>query len=213
MADPYELNDTEPAAPALPGEAVVLRDAYAAIDALAERLMSIAVAAVERRDAFDLAVVYGPSLDRLFTHLCIDPRYRLLPWESTGLWVHDAVPQPAGDRPDATQQVREGLVEYVPMDPARLHAVPPRGTAGRKGGADGLLAPLPTTYDLLLVDAEAAPAFDDDTPSRLSASAAVLALGNQSRPAVRAAELGLGPAWLLNHLAPRWFLDPPASAD
>ncbi|MEM9790819.1 MAG: hypothetical protein AAF842_10500 [Planctomycetota bacterium] len=211
MPDPYEINDTEPAAPSLPGEVHVLRDAYEAFDALATQLVGIAEASVERRGAFDLALVFGPGLDRLFTHLCIDPRYRALPWDRTGLWVHAVS---ADEEPEAVRRVREGLVEYVPMDPTRLHAVPPRATAGVVGGTPGApLAPLPEAYDLLLVDGGSAATVDDDTPARRSTSAMILAVDPAARPVVRAAELGLGPTWLLNHLAPRWFLDPAASGD
>ncbi|MEO0586418.1 MAG: hypothetical protein AAF078_02150 [Planctomycetota bacterium] len=206
MSDPYDLNLVEHRTPALPGEVRVFDHDHQALDALALALLAAATGALERGPSFSLALGFGPALDRLCTLLCIDPRFRAIPWEQASVWVHDADPADP-----IVAEVREGLIDHVPVEPQRFHVVAPGSPAGRAAlTEDAALTPVPDRHDAWLIDAVAARPDGRPLPTR---AAFLLAIGPDARPAVRAAEQGLGPLPTLARADPRWYLDAAAVAE
>ena len=102
----------------------VASDTHGLFDALADALLASAADAVLNRGTFHLALSGGSTPEPFYVHLVIDPRYRLIPWKQTHLWLVDERCVPADDERSNFAMIRETLVEHVPLLSRQVHPIP-----------------------------------------------------------------------------------------
>jgi len=109
--------------PKLSGYVHVAPSAEDLLDVVAGDLLAAATAAVGERGVFHLALSGGSTPEPLYVHLVIDPRYRLLPWAKTHVWIVDERRVPLTDAKSNARMIRETLIDHVPMKAKQFHVV------------------------------------------------------------------------------------------
>lgn len=99
--------------------------------AAAARLMTAILDAQAARGEADIVLTGGSMGSAMLAPLATGPGRELVDWSRVNVWWGDERFLPAGD-PDRNEvQAREALLDHVPLDPARVHAMP--GPDGRDG--------------------------------------------------------------------------------
>ncbi len=107
----------------LPGEIRVASpdDLY---EDLAMALTGAALAAVEARGVFHLALSGGSTPEPFYMQLIIDPRYRTIPWQQTHIWIVDERRVPEDHEKSNVKMIRQTLSDHLPMKTRQVHAMP-----------------------------------------------------------------------------------------
>ena len=146
---------------------VVHRDKQVLADAAAARLVTAIVDAQASRGEADVVLTGGSMGSAILASLGASPARDAVDWRHLNLWWGDERFLPAGDPDRNETQAREALLDAVPLDPARVHAMP---------GPDG-----PDGADV------------DKAASRYAASLAAVAGPGRDVPAFDVLMLGVGP--------------------
>jgi 6-phosphogluconolactonase len=108
----------------LRGERVIAPDVDKLIDLVAHDLMAYATQRVSAAGEFHLALSGGSTPQALYQRLMIDPRYRLLPWPMTHLWIVDERCVPVSDERSNYKMIRELIVDHAGVVDAHVHPMP-----------------------------------------------------------------------------------------
>lgn len=114
----------------LPGRCVIEVDADTLLDVLAYDLLDAAFRAVRYRRVCHLALSGGTTPEAFFRRIVIDPRFRRLPWEDMHVWQVDERCVDADDDRSNFKMIRETLIDHVPIDAERVHAMPATASDG-----------------------------------------------------------------------------------
>ena len=114
----------------LPGRCVIEVDADTLLDVLAYDLLDAAFRAVRYRRVCHLALSGGTTPEAFLRRIVIDPRFRRLPWGDMHVWQVDERCVDAADDRSNFKMIRETLIEHVPIDGERVHAMPATASDG-----------------------------------------------------------------------------------
>ena len=110
---------------------VVHRDKQLLADAAAARLVTAIVDAQASRGEADVVLTGGSMGSAILASLGASAARDAVDWRRLNLWWGDERFLPAGDPDRNETQAREALLDTVPLDPARVHAMPgPDGADG-----------------------------------------------------------------------------------
>ncbi|MDX1565669.1 MAG: 6-phosphogluconolactonase, partial [Phycisphaeraceae bacterium] len=124
MNEPQGKFEAYQATRGLRGKRVIVPDVEDLVDELAGAIFAAATQRTAQAGAFHLALSGGRSPEVLFRRLMLDPRYRLLPWDRTHLWLVDDRCVPADDPRSNSTMIREFIVDHVTMEPDQFHPMP-----------------------------------------------------------------------------------------
>lgn len=108
----------------LPGRTHVAKDKDALFEDLAFRMIGLADQAISDRGVFHIALSGGSTPEPFYMSLCIDPRFRTMPWEKTHLWIVDERRVPEDNDKSNFKMMRESLIDQVPMPSRNVHPMP-----------------------------------------------------------------------------------------
>ncbi|MFI1390844.1 6-phosphogluconolactonase [Streptomyces griseoaurantiacus] len=103
---------------------VVHRDKELMAQAAAARLITKVVDAQASRGSTSLVLTGGRNGNGLLAALAAAPARDAIDWGRLDLWWGDERFLPEGDPERNVTQAREALLDAVPLDPARVHAMP-----------------------------------------------------------------------------------------
>ncbi|WP_328921757.1 6-phosphogluconolactonase [Streptomyces griseoaurantiacus] len=103
---------------------VVHRDKELMAQAAAARLITKVVDAQASRGSASLVLTGGRNGNGLLAALAAAPARDAIDWGRLDLWWGDERFLPEGDPERNVTQAREALLDAVPLDPARVHAMP-----------------------------------------------------------------------------------------
>lgn len=112
-------------------QVVVHRDKELMACAAAARLITKVVDAQAARGSASVVLTGGRNGNGLLAALAQSPARDAVDWARLDLWWGDERFLPEGDPERNVTQAREALLDAVPVDPARVHAMPP--SAGAHG--------------------------------------------------------------------------------
>ena len=107
----------------LTGNVRVLRTPEDVHHELASLIIALATQATVERGWFHLALSGGSTPAPFYTSLSIDPRYRVIPWEQTHIWIVDERRVPEDDDRYNFKMIRQTLTDHVPTPPSQVHRV------------------------------------------------------------------------------------------
>lgn len=110
-------------APALPGTVVAKLNAEDLYDAVASDLVAQALACVRQFGDFHLAISGGRTPFPLYERLMYDPRFRMLPWRRTHLWLVDERCVPFESELSNFGRIKEVIVDHADIPPDQVHPV------------------------------------------------------------------------------------------
>lgn len=121
--DEIGIEGLEPAlpTPALPGTAVAHRDLEDIYDAVASDLVAQATACVRQFGDFHLALSGGRTPFPLYERLMYDPRFRMLPWRRTHLWLVDERCVPFESELSNFGRIKDVIVDHADIPPEQVH--------------------------------------------------------------------------------------------
>ena len=90
-------------------------------DYLANLLIAAAIKAVKERNVFHLALSSGSTPEPFYVRLVTDPRFRILPWQFTHIWMVDERCVPEEDERSNYRMIRESLLDHVPVGTRHRH--------------------------------------------------------------------------------------------
>jgi 6-phosphogluconolactonase len=102
----------------------VHRDRQFLADAAAARLVTAIVDAQSSRGQADIVLTGGSMVSALLVSLGHSPAKDAIDWPLLNVWWGDERFLPSGDPERNETQARESLLDAVPLDPARVHAMP-----------------------------------------------------------------------------------------
>lgn len=108
----------------LPGTVVSAPDAETLFDKLGEALMSAALAAVEKRGVFHVALSGGGTPEPFYVRLVTDPLFRAMPWKQTHVWIVDERCVAEDHEKSNIKMIREALTDHAGIPPRNVHAMP-----------------------------------------------------------------------------------------
>ena len=108
----------------LPGTTVVKPDTETLFDKLGEALMQAALDAVEDRGVFHLALSGGGTPEPFYVRLLTDPKFRLLPWAKTHVWIVDERCVPEDHEKANIKMIRESLTDHADVPDDQVHPMP-----------------------------------------------------------------------------------------
>ncbi|MEM8737401.1 MAG: 6-phosphogluconolactonase [Planctomycetota bacterium] len=108
----------------MPGSTHIAPDTESLFDALGNALMSAALAAVEERGVFHVALSGGGTPEPFYMRLVIDPIFRGLPWAKTHVWIVDERCVAEDHEKSNIKMIREALTDHVPTPRSQVHAMP-----------------------------------------------------------------------------------------
>ena len=108
----------------LPGSVHVAPDTEALFEALGENLMASALDAVEARDVFHVALSGGGTPEPFYVRLLTDPKFRLIPWAKTHVWIVDERCVPEDHEKANIAMIREALTSHAGIPDEQVHAMP-----------------------------------------------------------------------------------------
>ncbi|MFB7862089.1 MULTISPECIES: 6-phosphogluconolactonase [unclassified Streptomyces] len=103
---------------------VVHRDKELMAEAAAARLITKIVDAQAARGSASIVLTGGRNGNGLLAALRAAPALDAIDWTRLDLWWGDERYLPSGDPERNVTQAREALLDSVPLDPARVHAMP-----------------------------------------------------------------------------------------
>ncbi|WP_199546725.1 6-phosphogluconolactonase [Streptomyces sp. N35] len=103
---------------------VVHRDKDLMAQAAAARLLTKIVDAQAARGSASVVLTGGRNGNGLLAALAASPARDAIDWSRLDLWWGDERFLPEGDPDRNVTQAREALLDAVPLDPARVHAMP-----------------------------------------------------------------------------------------
>ncbi|MFI1795830.1 6-phosphogluconolactonase [Streptomyces sp. NPDC020379] len=106
---------------------VVHRDKELMAQAAAARLITKIVDAQAARGSASVVLTGGRNGNGLLAALADAPARDAVDWSRLDLWWGDERFLPEGDPERNVTQAREALLDSVPLDPARVHVMPPAG--------------------------------------------------------------------------------------
>ncbi|MGW2348527.1 6-phosphogluconolactonase [Actinacidiphila glaucinigra] len=106
-------------------QVVVHRDKELMAQAAAARLITKIVDAQAARGSASAVLTGGRNGNALLAALAASPARDAVDWARLDLWWGDERFLPSGDPERNETQAREALLDAVPVDPARVHAMPP----------------------------------------------------------------------------------------
>ncbi|MFG3286835.1 6-phosphogluconolactonase [Streptomyces sp. NPDC048111] len=108
---------------------VVHRDKALMAEAAAARLITRVVDAQAARGTASVVLTGGRNGNGLLAALASSPARDAIDWSRLDLWWGDERFLPEGDAERNDTQAREALLDAVPLDPERVHAMPVSGGA------------------------------------------------------------------------------------
>ena len=108
----------------LPGTTVVAPDTEDLFDRLGSALMAASMDAVSERGVFHLALSGGGTPEPFYIRLVTDPKFRLIPWQKTHVWIVDERRVPEDHDKANIKMIREALTDHVPTPAEQVHAMP-----------------------------------------------------------------------------------------
>ncbi|MEU3462402.1 6-phosphogluconolactonase [Streptomyces sp. NPDC006733] len=105
-------------------QVVVHRDKELMAKAAAARLITKIVDAQSARGSASVVLTGGRNGNALLAALAASPARDAVDWAHLDLWWGDERFEPEGDAERNVTQAREILLDAVPLDPARVHAMP-----------------------------------------------------------------------------------------
>ena len=113
--------EAEIARPALRGRVVARHGAEELYDAVASDLLVHSANCVREFGDFHLALSGGRTPFPLYERLMYDPRFRMLPWRRTHLWMVDERCVPLEDARSNFARLREVIVKHSDIPPEQVH--------------------------------------------------------------------------------------------
>lgn len=110
--------------PALPGTVVARHHAEDLYDAVAFDLAAHAANCVREFGDFHLALSGGRTPFPLYERLMYDPRFRILPWRRTHLWMVDERCVPFEHPWSNFGKIKEIIVDHSDIPPEQVHPIP-----------------------------------------------------------------------------------------
>ena len=107
----------------LPGTVTVSSATDDLFDQLGSQLMSAAMRAADERGRFHLALSGGSTPEPFYIRLVTDPKFRLIPWKLTHLWIVDERQVPSDHEKSNFRMLQESLVDQVPTPEDQVHRV------------------------------------------------------------------------------------------
>lgn len=108
----------------LPGTVTVSPDTETLFERLGESLMAAALAAVEKRGVFHVALSGGGTPEPFYIRLVTDPMFRAIPWAQTHVWIVDERCVSEDHEKSNIKMIREALTDHVPTPSSQVHAMP-----------------------------------------------------------------------------------------
>lgn len=122
---------------------VVHRDAAILADAVAARLITRLVDEQSARGSASIVLTGGDTGIAVLRAVAESPAQAAVDWSALDMWWGDERFLPAGDPDRNETQARDALLDRVPVDPARVFAMPPANeVAEPEEGADRYAAVL-----------------------------------------------------------------------
>ncbi|MCX5639685.1 MAG: 6-phosphogluconolactonase [Planctomycetota bacterium] len=107
--------------PQLPGRVLVRHDPEDLYDALASDLMLHSANCVRQFGDFHLALSGGRTPFPLYERLMYDPRFRIMPWRRTHLWIVDERCVPFESELSNFSRIKEVIVDHSDIPPEQVH--------------------------------------------------------------------------------------------
>jgi len=108
----------------LPGTMTVSPDTETLFEKLGDALLAAALAAVEQRGVFHVALSGGGTPEPFYVRLVTDPRFRAMPWAQTHVWIVDERCVAEDHEKSNIKMIREALTDHVPTPASQVHAMP-----------------------------------------------------------------------------------------
>lgn len=108
----------------LPGTTVIAPDTETLFEKLGGSLLAAALAAVEKRGVFHVALSGGGTPEPFYVRLVTDPLFRAMPWDKTHVWIVDERCVAEDHEKSNIKMIREALTEHVPTPTSQVHAMP-----------------------------------------------------------------------------------------
>jgi 6-phosphogluconolactonase len=112
-----------------PPTVIVHRDAELLAKAVAARIVTRLVDVQAARGSASIVLTGGDIGSATLRHLRASPARDAIDWHRLDVWWGDERYLPAGDPERNETQAREALLDAVPIDPARVHAIPGPGSS------------------------------------------------------------------------------------
>ncbi|WP_155374614.1 6-phosphogluconolactonase [Catellatospora vulcania] len=104
---------------------LVHADAAALAEAVAGRLLGLLRDAQAARGSAGVVLTGGRVAAAVYRAMLADPGRDAIDWSRVDVWWGDERFLPAGDPERNETQAREALLDALPLDPARVHPMPP----------------------------------------------------------------------------------------
>ncbi|MEO0513881.1 MAG: 6-phosphogluconolactonase [Planctomycetota bacterium] len=108
----------------LPGTTTVAPDTETLFEKLGDALLASALAAVEQRGVFHVALSGGGTPEPFYVRLVTDPKFRAMPWDKTHVWIVDERCVAEDHEKSNIKMIREALTDHVPTPASQVHAMP-----------------------------------------------------------------------------------------
>ncbi|MEM1109734.1 MAG: 6-phosphogluconolactonase [Planctomycetota bacterium] len=108
----------------LPGTVTVAPDTETLFEKLGDALLASALAAVEQRGVFHLALSGGGTPEPFYVRLVTDPKFRALPWSQTHVWIVDERCVPEDHEKSNIKMIREAMTDHAGIPSSQVHAMP-----------------------------------------------------------------------------------------
>ena len=121
----YELNESRfEHSLSLPGQIVVEQTDDLLFDTLGHDLVESSLRAIRDRGVFHLALSGGSTPEPFYMRLCTDPRFRVIPWSQTHIWMVDERRVPADDDRLNFKMIKPVLIDHIPIRSRQVHPMP-----------------------------------------------------------------------------------------
>jgi 6-phosphogluconolactonase len=130
---------------------VVVPDADVLAATVASRLVAKIVDAQAERGAASVVLTGGRIAAKVLRSVKDLPEAAAIDWSHVDLWWGDERFLPAGDPDRNETQAREALLDALPLDPARVHAMPADAGQGAEKAAADYAAELRPPFDVLML--------------------------------------------------------------
>ena len=108
----------------LPGTVTVSPDTETLFEKLGKALMASALAAVEQRGVYPMALSGGGTPEPFYVRLVTDPLFRGIPWSKTHLWIVDERCVPEDHEKSNIKMIREAMTDHAGIPSSQVHAMP-----------------------------------------------------------------------------------------
>lgn len=108
----------------LPGTVTVAPDTESLFEKLGESLLTAALAAVEARGVFHVALSGGGTPEPFYVRLVTDPIFRAMPWKQTHVWIVDERCVAEDHEKSNIKMIREALTDHAGIPTRNVHPMP-----------------------------------------------------------------------------------------